>query len=181
MARWIALLRGINVGGHRKVPMTELRALAAGIGWRNVETYIQSGNLVFAAAGDAHVLAAKLERAIERRFGFAIDVVVRSAVQWARLTAGNPFRVEMEKAPDRVMLLLTKRSPVAGGVAALAQRAAAGEQVAAVGEAVWIHCPEGMGRSKLTPALLDRLLGSPATARNWRTVVALKEMAETER
>jgi len=174
MARMVALLRGVNVGGHRRVPMADLRALCGRIGFDDVATYIQSGNVVFTAAGGATKAAATLAAGIERRFGFPVDVIVRTAADWARYASGNPFPGASEKEPERVMLLLTRDRPLAGGPAALAGRASAGERVAAVGDAVWIHFPEGVGRSKLAPALIDRLLGSPATARNRKTVLALQ-------
>ena len=178
MARRIALLRGINVGGHRRVPMADLRDMARGLGFGDVSTYIQSGNLVFRADGGAEAVGSALERALERRFGFPVDVVVRTAAQWARYAGGNPFPAASKEEPRRVMLLLGKAPPRARGAAALAERATAGEEVRAAGDAVWIHYPRGVGTSKLTPSLVDRLLGSPTTARNWKTVLALQALME---
>ena len=111
MSRVVALLRGINVGGHRKVPMADLRELAGEIGFRDVRTYIQSGNLVLAADVGAPDAATQLEGALERRFGFHVDVVARTAVQWARYAAGSPFPEAAEAEPNRVMLLLSKAAP----------------------------------------------------------------------
>ncbi len=176
MSRVVALLRGINVGGHRKVPMADLRELAGEIGFRDVRTYIQSGNLVLAADVGAPDAATQLEGALERRFGFHVDVVARTAVQWARYAAGSPFPEAAEAEPNRVMLLLSKAAPSADAAAALAARARDGERVAAAGDAVWVHYPGGAGTSKLTPALIDRALGSPTTARNWTTVLALHDL-----
>jgi uncharacterized protein (DUF1697 family) len=175
MGRHVALLRAVNVGG-RKLPMAELRALAAEIGWEGVQTYIQSGNLVFSAPGDRAALEAKLEVAIRERFGMEVPVVVRGAAEWARYPASNPFAEAAEKEPNRLMLLLSKRPPVDGAEAAIQAKAAAGEQVRRAGDAIWIHFPEGSGNSKLTPALIDRAIGSPATSRNYRTVIKLQEM-----
>ena len=91
MARFIALLRGINVGGHALVPMARLRDICAGLGWNEVETYIQSGNVVFEASGKAAALEAALEKALAGAFGFAPAVIVRSAAQVRALAAANPF------------------------------------------------------------------------------------------
>lgn len=176
-ARHVALLRGINVGGRNRVPMAELRALCGELGWADVETYIQSGNLVFSSGDGPARLEAELERAIERRFGLAIPVLVRTAAQWAAYAASNPFPEATEAEPNLVMLALSKAAPAPDAVAALQPRAADGERIVRTGDALWIYFAGGAGRSKLTPAVLDRLVGSPVTTRNWRTVVRLAELA----
>ena len=177
MARSIALLRAVNVGG-RKLPMAELRALCGELGWEDVETYIQSGNLVFRARGGAGTLEALLEKAIEDRFGLDVPVVVRTAAQWAGYAEANPFPDVARDAPNRLQLVVSKKSPKADAASILMERARAGEAVEAAGGALWFHYPEGVGTSKLTPSLIDRACGSPSTGRNWRTVIKLKEMAE---
>lgn len=179
-AFFIALLRGINVGGHNKVPMAELRALCTDIGWREVQTYIQSGNIVYAADGEPEDHARELESAVGRHFGLEIAVIVRTASHWARYTAENPYPDASLAEPNRVMLALCPRSPNAGAVDLLLDRAADGERIARVGDALWIHYAGGAGRSKLSPAVLDRAAGSPVTARNWRTVLKLAEMVGME-
>ena len=176
MARLIALLRAVNVGG-RKLPMAELRALCGNLGWEDVETYIQSGNLVFSAPGKAEALETKLEKAIKERFGFHSEVMVRSASQWAKLLAANPFGEASEAEPNRVLVGLPKSELASGAAGAIAARASAGERVEAAGGALWFHYPEGVGTSKITPSLIDRSAGSPVTARNWRTMLKLHEMA----
>jgi uncharacterized protein (DUF1697 family) len=157
--------------------MAELRALCAGLGWSGVATYIQSGNLVFAAEGKAAALETELETALAKRMKIETAVLVRSAAEWKRLVAANPFGEASEKEPNRVLLGLPKAALKPGAAAALRAKAAAGERVEAAGGALWFHYPEGVGRSKLSPSLIDRLAGSPVTARNWRTVVKLGEMA----
>lgn len=177
MARLIALLRAVNVGG-RKLPMAELRALCGELGWEEVETYIQSGNLVFTAPGKAEELETELEKAIAKRFGLDVPVIVRSASQWAGYIDGNPFPEAARDEPKRVQLLVSKRAPRPDAADRLMERAEAGEAVKAAGGALWFHFPEGVARSKLTPALIDKACGSPSTGRNWRTVLKLGEMAE---
>lgn len=177
LSPFIALLRGINVSGRNKIPMAELRTLCEGLGWSDVRTYIQSGNVVFRAGGSAAALEASLEAAIRSHFGLDIAVVVRAAADWPAYVAGNPFPEASETEPNRVMLALSKAAPKAGAADAIQARAAAGERVVGVGDALWFHYPDGAGTTKLTPALLDRLAGSPVTARNWRTVRKLAEMA----
>jgi uncharacterized protein (DUF1697 family) len=176
MAGFIALLRGINVGGRSKVPMAELRTLCEKLGWDEVRTYIQSGNVVFDASGKAPALEAALEKALSAHFGFAPAVVVRSAAQLEALTDANPFPEAGEAEPNRLLVGLSKSKPKAGAAEAIQAKAAAGEKVSEAGGAIWFHYPEGVGRSKLTPALIDRAVGSPLTARNWRTILRLREM-----
>jgi uncharacterized protein (DUF1697 family) len=170
MKACVALLRGINVGGAHKVPMAELRPLCEALGWQEVGTYIQSGNVVFRAGAAAAKLEADLESAIERHFGFAVAVIVRTALQWRALAAANPFPDAARDAPNRVMIALSKHAPAADAAAELQARARDGERVVQAGGALWIDFPAGAGRSRLSPAVLDRLAGSPVTMRNWRTV-----------
>ena len=181
----VALLRGINVGGRNAVPMAALREVCEGLGWGDVRTYIQSGNVVFrppAAAGAggtkrAAALESALERGIQERFGLAISVVVRGAAAWARSAASNPFPDASQREPNLVMMCLSKQPPRRDAAEVLRGRAADGERVEVAGDAVWIHYAGGAGRSKLSPAVLDRAAGSAVTARNWRTVVKLSELA----
>jgi len=175
MGRMVALLRAVNVGG-RKLPMAELRALCAGLGWEDVATYIQSGNVVFTAGDKPGALEKTLEGAVARRFGFDSPVIIRTAAQWAEYPPANPFSEAARDEPNRLMLLLSKSPPAGGAEEVIQARAAAGERVKRAGDALWFHYPEGAGTSKLTPSLIDRAVGSPATARNYRTVVTLLDM-----
>lgn len=177
-ARFIALLRGINVGGQNKIAMAELRALCAELGWEAVQSYIQSGNLVFQAAAPAAELEAALEQGVERRFGLRIPVIVRAAAGWPALVRGNPFPEAARAEPNLVMLALAKAPPRPDAAARLQERATNGEQIVQVGDSLWVHYAGGAGPSKLSPALFDRLAGSPVTARNWRTVLKLAELSD---
>lgn len=175
MGRMVALLRAVNVGG-RKLPMAELRKLCEEIGWEDVATYIQSGNVVFAAAGKAEAIERRLEEAIAERFGLDVPVMVRTAAEWAKLAASNPFAKAAREEPNRLQLLVSKRPPDEEAAERLLARAQAGEQVKAAGGALWFHFPDGVGTSKLTPSLIDKACGSPSTSRNYRTVLKLQEM-----
>lgn len=176
MEKFVALPRGINVSGRNKVPMPELREVAERLGLACVQTYIQSGNLLFEADAEAAALEEILEAAIADRFGLSIPVIVRSASEWPHYRASNPFPQAAEAEPNRLMLMLSKSPPVPGAEAAIRERAQGGEQVKLVGDALWVHFPGGSGTSKLSPALIDRLIGSPVTSRNWRTVLKLQDM-----
>jgi uncharacterized protein (DUF1697 family) len=178
MPTFIALLRGINVGGHNKIPMPKLRSLCNHLGWDDVQSYIQSGNLVFYSASAAANLEAELENAIERRFDLAIPVIVRAAADWQDYIASNPFPDASQNEPNLVMLALSRHPPKHDAFFRLLERAGNGERIAQRGDAFWIHFTAGVAKSKLTPALLDRLVGSPVTMRNWRTVLKLNELAK---
>jgi uncharacterized protein (DUF1697 family) len=176
MVKRIALLRGINVGGRNTVPMAALRELCAGLGWGEVATFIQSGNVVFDAKGTDGALEAALEKALAEKFDVRTAVIVRSGTEWAKTIAANPFADESEREPNRVLAALSKDALATGAAEALAAKAAAGERVELAGGALWFHYPNGAGQSKLTPATIDRAAGSPVTARNWRTMTALADM-----
>lgn len=177
MKTFIGLLRGINVGGHNRIPMSDLRVVCAELGWSDIQTYIQSGNLVFSAGSKPATLEAELQHGIEKSFGLTIPIVVRMAAHWPGYVESNPFRKACEKDPHLVMLCLSRLPPNSDAAKGLRERAENGERVAQVGDALWIHFAGGVARSKLSPSLLDRLVGSPVTARNWLTVLKLNEMA----
>jgi uncharacterized protein (DUF1697 family) len=174
---WIALLRGVNVGGGNRVPMAELRTACGELGWHGVQTYIQSGNVLFYAQGSPTDLAAALEKGIQGRFGLSIPVVIRAAAHWPAYVAANPYPEASRAEPNRVMLSLSRSRPAPGAVEALAERATAGERITLVDDGIWVHYGSGVGGTRLSPALFDRLVGSPVTARNWRTVLKLDELA----
>lgn len=175
---FVGLLRGINVGGHNKMPMAELRSLLSTIGLDQVQTYIQSGNLVFISADAQKDIESRIEQAIKRRFHLTIPVLVRSAADWCDYAECNPFPDAVKTEPNRVMLALSKKPPISGVADALQKRTTDGETIIRTGNALWIHFPNGVGKSKLTPALLDRHAGSPVTLRNWLTVLKLRELSE---
>jgi uncharacterized protein (DUF1697 family) len=175
MGGFVALLRGINVGGHRKVPMAELRAVAEGLGLTRVRTYVASGNLVFESNEQGPALERALEAAIAERFGFDVDVIVRSAAEWCALHGGNPFPEESATDPAKVMMTIGKQPATDAAVAALRARASANERVERAGEALWLWFGDGAGRSKLAAAPAGKEIW---TTRNWRTVATLKDMLD---
>lgn len=174
----IALLRGINVGGKNKLPMAELRSVCLQFGWDEVTTYIQSGNVIFKAEGEGAEQEDALEKLILRHFGLTIPVIVRDAARWNSYAPTNPFVDAAQTEPNRVMLCLSKLRPRPDAGEAIQERARDGEKVRLVGDALWIHYPTGAGPSRLSPALIDRLTGSPVTARNWRTALKIGEMLQ---
>ncbi len=171
--KYIALLRAINVGGNRKVPMADLRALVAEAGATDVQTYIQSGNVVFEhAQTDDDVLRDDLERRLAGTFGFDVPVILRRAAAWDAVVAGNPFP---DAEPTRLLVSFLRDSPPAGALDDVDAVAFAPEQFVLSGREVYLHLPEGFGNAKL-PRALQRALNNQETARNWRTVLKLAEM-----
>jgi uncharacterized protein (DUF1697 family) len=176
-ARYVALIRGINVGATRKLPMAELRAACGEAGFEGVATYIQSGNLVLTSDLSPDAVAKRLETLIAGRFGLEVPVIVRTAAEWRRHAAGSPFP-DAEVERPRLLHICPSAAPARPeAVAMLEARASAKERIAIRDGTLWIDFGESVGTSKLTPALLDRAAGSPVTARNWNTVLKLAEMA----
>lgn len=173
----VALLRGINVGGKNKLRMADLSALFTKAGCAGVQTYIQSGNVVFdAPAAVADGLPARIERAIADRFGYRIPVVMRTAGELAAISRGNPF-LAGGAAPDTLHVVFLPGVADADRVAALDQDRSPPDELLALGREIYLRCPDGFGRTRITSAYLDATLATTTTVRNWRTVEKLAELA----
>ena len=174
MTRFVALLRGVNVGGNKGVPMSALKAVAEALSLGSPATLLQSGNLVFSSEGkSAGALEPLLERAIKDDMGVETKVCVRTAALWTALVQANPFHAEAEADPGHLVLVAFKDAPKASGPEAIAKAYAGPERIELVSDHAFIVYPDGIGRSKLTPALLARHLGE-GTARNWNTVLKIQ-------
>lgn len=174
MPTMIVLLRGVNVGSSRKLPMAELRAACEAEGFGRVRSYIQSGNLLFDSEEPPARVEARIEGVIERLNGLRTTAIARTAADWAGYAAANPFPAV---TPKMLHLGLAKHKPEPGAAAALQARATHGEQVKLVGDGLWIDFIDGVADSKLGPAVIDRAVGSVVTMRNLNTVLKLAEMA----
>jgi len=173
---YVALLRGINVGGNKKVPMAELRSLGMQLGLLRVETYIQSGNLVFLSAMTQVAVEKALEQAILDHFAFSVEVVVRSATEWWHYSARSPFPDAQQSHPNHLLLGLSKHPVKPGAAKALRPYIALTERVHVLDDAIWLDYAAAMAQSRLNPNVLDRCIGSTVTARNWSTVQKIAEM-----
>jgi uncharacterized protein (DUF1697 family) len=174
----IGLLRAVNLAGHNTVSMGALRDLLASVGMRNVRTLLQSGNAVFdSEVSPTEKLEALLERATGKRLGVNTEFFVRSADEWKAIIAANPFPQEAKADPARLVIVCLKRRVDRAAVAALQSAIAGRETVRAKGREAYITYPDGMGRSKLTTALIEKHLGCRGTARNWNTVLKLAAAA----
>jgi uncharacterized protein (DUF1697 family) len=175
--RHVALLRGINVGGKNKLPMRELAALFEESGCRDVTTYIQSGNVVFTppARGQA-TLARTLQQRIADEFSLRVPVVLRTAGELATVAGANPF-LARKLDPATLHVIFLADAPSAKAVAALDPERSPPDQFSVAGRDIYVCCPNGVARSKLTNDYFDRTLATISTGRNWRTVMTLVEMA----
>jgi uncharacterized protein (DUF1697 family) len=178
MKTWIALLRGVNVNGKNKLPMQALAAELGAIGLSDVKTYIQSGNVVFRGPNKkATSIAAEIGAAIKRKFGFEPQVIAIDGKDLATAAAANPFPESTVEMDGRTLHLffLGKAPPRIDHDRVEAIRRQS-ERWQIKGEVLYLHAPEGFGDSKLATQF-EKILGVPATARNWRTVSALLELA----
>ncbi len=175
---YAALLRGINVSGHKKVPMAELRALLTELGHGDVRTYLQSGNAVFTSApGDEDALAAQLEQAIEERFGFGVDVLVRDHAYLKAVADTCPFPAA--SLEGRQLHVTYFSEPVtASRLAPIDAASHLPEEFRLGDRALYLYTPDGLGRSKLAEALAKFAPadGVIATTRNWNTITKLIEL-----
>lgn len=176
MTVYVALFSGINVGGNRIVKMAELRAFFEDQGFGDVATYIQSGNVVFTGEGDAAALTERIEKAFEARWGFRSRIMVRDAAWFGNVVAKNPYP-EVAGDPTRLHAYVLERAPTAAEIEPVAERCTGPERFEVIGDVLYLHAPDGLGKSKFAE-VLPRVLKVPATARNWRTVLALVDMAK---
>jgi uncharacterized protein (DUF1697 family) len=179
MPTYISLLRGINLLGHKRVEMARLREMFEGMGFEQVRTYINSGNVVFKAGRSA---TSELSRSIEARmqseFGFSALVISRTAQELGRAIQGNPFVKESRSAPSQVFIGFLAQAAKADAVEKLRARATKAERVHCCSKEIYAYYVGGMGKARLlTHGVVERVLGVSTTMRNWNTVSRLYEMA----
>jgi len=179
MATYVALLRGINVGGKKPITMAELRSMAEDAGFESAQTWLQSGNLIF--QGKAQATAAiekKLEQATARHFGQEIDFLVREQKEWGAILDQNPFPREAKDDPSHLLVFCLRAEPKSDALAALKAAIAGRESFKPGARCLYIYYPDGIGRSKFTHALIERRLGIGGTGRNWNTAQKIAAMME---
>lgn len=168
----VALLRGINVGGHNKVPMAELRELAATLGFGEVRTHLQSGNVIFTSTTDPDQAAAQIEQALAQRLGLNIRVLVRTRDEIAAVVAANPLGF-VATDPARHFVGFLSAVPDPDRLAGLHPGDHEPDQFRIIGREIYLWCPAGARETRLTNAFLEKRLAVTATARNWNTVTRL--------
>jgi uncharacterized protein (DUF1697 family) len=174
----ISMLRGVNVGGNNKIKMAELKDLYESLGFTDVQTYIQSGNVVFKTKdrGDEK-LSKKIGTAIEKRFGFCPEVIVRTAEEMRDIVKRNPFAQRKDVEPAKLLVVFLASDPGKPAREAVA-KIEAREELKPIGSEIYIYFPDGQGQSKLKFALVEKACGKIAsTGRNWNTVEKLTGMA----
>lgn len=173
MTTYAALLRGINVGGHKKVPMAELRQLITALGWTGGRTYLQSGNAVFTTEEAAP--GPRLERALAEHFGFEVQCLMRTADELRAVAAACPYPAA-ELDPAKLQVFFLEHTPAPGHFDSLDAEEFAPDTFQQVGGALYCYFPDGMGRSRLPAALASVRPAVTMTGRNWRTVQRLIEL-----
>ena len=179
MTRFVSLFRGINVGGNKSVRMDALKELHESLGLQRVETYIQSGNVIF-SSDDAipSQLSRQIEEAFEHKFGFLSKVMVRSADEFNMTIENNPFKDQPMKETKWVVVMFLAREPISTALEDIQKTYSGPEELHLTGQEVYIYYPQGIGRSKLTNTFLEKKLKTMGTARNWNTVLRLQKMME---
>jgi uncharacterized protein (DUF1697 family) len=179
MAAAISLLRGVNVGGHQKIRMEELRELYESLGLRHAQTYVQSGNVVFHTDARGFTrLSKRIANAIEERFAFRPRVILRTTADLRGVIAANPFASRRDLDPSRLLVQFLASDPPVDARERLLQIESEPEEVRMAGRELYIYYPNGMARPKVAWAFLERILQTPCTGRNWNTVRKLLELAE---
>jgi uncharacterized protein (DUF1697 family) len=177
MTTYVALLRGVNLGARNKVSMADLRTLIESLGAEDVQTYVQSGNVVFKSrVRSAAKLAGDIEQRIGRELGLEIRVVLRTDKQLAKIVAGNPFAASQSEGTKLHVTFLAE-APKASLTRGLEPEAFEPDEFQVKGREVYLPTPKGYGRSKLSNAYFEKKLGVAGTTRNWNTVTKLAELA----
>jgi uncharacterized protein (DUF1697 family) len=167
--RWVALLRGVNLGARNKVPMAKLRTRLEDAGYENVRTYIASGNILLDGPAGKKKLAWELERLVLDSFGVTTAVILRKPRELAAAIDAHPF-----DDPSETHVALLAARPAKSAAARLE---AVDQDAVLVGSELYLRLPRGVHGSRLSITQIESLLGVPATLRNWRTIVALAELA----
>lgn len=171
--RYVALLRGINVGGNKKLGMAELRDLASDLDLDDPQTLLQSGNLLFGSKMGAAKLESMLEAETKKRFGLETSYYLRTADDWREVIKANPFPSEAKRDPGHLVVFCFRGAPAAADVKALQTAVVGRETIRAVGRHGYAVYPDGQGESKLTLPVIEKALRTVGTGRNWNTVTKI--------
>lgn len=175
---YLAILRGINVSGQKKIKMQDLRSLFESLGMQNVRTYIQSGNVIFESnIEDKKELKAEIETRIEKQYKFHVPVELRTRLEWKEIVDGCPFApIDVKTQGTKVLITFLSDEPTAGRLIEIKTYVHPPEQLIVKGREIYLNCPNGYGKTKLSNTFLERKLGVVATTRNWKSVVLLHEL-----
>jgi len=173
--KYIILLRGVNLGGHKKIKMEELRQVLEIAGYAQISTYIQSGNICLECPEIAkEELSEAIGELLQKHFGFDVPTFARTLADWEKIIAELPF---VEESIDFLHITLLHKIPDAAAVAAIdSSKFSSNERFVAIGQTVYLYCPDGYGRTKLTNNFWEKKLNCAATTRNWKTVLAMASL-----
>jgi uncharacterized protein (DUF1697 family) len=175
---WVALLRGINVSGQKPIPMEHLRGSFAAMGFRGIKTYVQSGNVVFETATNTRdALTRKIEEGIRCDFGFSVVVILRTEKELEKIVKTNPFLNEEAIEQAKLHVTFLAKSPNKTALKNLEMLPTSPDRFRLIGCEIYLHCPNGYGRTKLSNSAFEKKLSVGATTRNWKTTTVLCEMA----
>ena len=179
MKTYISMLRGINISGHRMIRMDDLKALYAAMGFQNIVTYIQSGNVIFKLhAGNVPELEKKIADGIREKFGFDVPVIIKEMEELRHIIEANPFLIEPARETSKIYLTFLSTVPERKLYEKIGEGQNYEEEYQLVGKTIFIYCPNGYGNTKLSTNFLESKLKLTATSRNWRTTLELLQIAE---
>src|SRR5437588_1829846 len=179
MTTCVSLFRGINVGGHQTIRMDELKELHESLGLRDVVTYIQSGNVVFTSDdADLAQLPRHIEDGFAKKFGFQVNVMVRTSAEFRELIENNPFQNQPMKESKWVVVMFLATRPERTALEDLQKTYGGPEELCMIGQKLYIYYPNGIGRSKLTLTLIEKKLKTSGTGRNWNTILQLQKLIQ---
>ena len=181
MTKFVSLFRGINVGGNHPIRMGELKDLHESLGLRDVVTYIQSGNVVFTSdEADMAQLPRQIEDGFAQKFGFHVNVMVRTAAELRDIIENNPFQDQPMKESKWVVVMFLATHPQSTALEDLQKTYVGPEEFYLIGQELYLYYPNGMGRSKLTNALIEKKLKTMGTVRNWNTILQLQKLMQRQ-
>ncbi|MCB9451117.1 MAG: DUF1697 domain-containing protein [Anaerolineaceae bacterium] len=173
MPVYISLLRGINVGGNKKIRMAELKALYESLGFTNVQTLLQSGNVIFETAADPAQLAAQIEAGVFNTFGFESKIILRTCADLRAVVEHAPYTAEQLAEPSKALVTFLATAPGDTAIQTLLNDHQGPEVLQVVGQELFVFYTDGAGRSKLTNVFIEKRLKTTGTARNWNTILKL--------
>jgi uncharacterized protein (DUF1697 family) len=180
MHTFISLLRGINVSGQKRLLMPELKALYEALGFEQVITYLQSGNVIFDSSdADRLEISAKIEKGIQQTFGYQVPVFLRDRIDFQRIIHGNPFIHRQGLNLERLYVTFLSAPPAEKSITNLDLPAGVADEFISIGAEIYLHIPGGYGRTILSNNFFEKKLDRVATTRNWRTVNTLYDLPGT--
>jgi uncharacterized protein (DUF1697 family) len=180
MKTYISFLRGINMTGHNSIRMTDLSSLYKNLGFNDAETYIQSGNVIFSNVDDVpvHEIASTIERSILKRFNYNVPVLIRTVEEMRKLISANPFIAQENFESSKMAVMLLYEKTTKAQIQKVIDIDYPPDKFKIIGKEIFIYCPNGFGRTKLYTNFFEKKMGVTGTARNWKTITTILQIAE---